>query len=283
MNDKEKIQIASESTKAIHKLISSFTVSMLDTVTKELGSGTLIQVENRVFIATARHCVPTSPNERLWILPERPRSMDDGMLGFVRSKRHPAMDLAFLELTPDSVAEYLPRHQCCTLTNLSNRGYGRANRAIVVCGSPVQFVGGEATKTAPLKAENTAFATVPLTPSEFPTGLPDGLTANPETDIWFEYPTEALHCEKDAAILLTTPKGFSGGGIWDQEFNTNQVWAPTDAKLIGIPSWWDKDQRYACGIQIVHWLRFLWSELEECRPAIEAAFPGESFSTPPAS
>jgi hypothetical protein len=278
MNDKEKIQIASESTRAVHKFIYSFTVSMFDSVELEISSGTLIEVGNRIFVATARHCVPTNPTGRLWILPERPRSMNEGMLGFVRSRRHPTMDLAFLELDPRSVAEYLPGHHCCKLENLSNRGHGRDNRIIAVCGSPVQFANGEGTATAPLRALNIAFSTVPFTRSEFPTLLPANRTANPDTDIFFEYPTEALHFETGAMIALTTPEGFSGGGIWDQGFDTAELWTPAHSKMIGIPSWWWPPQRYACGIQILHWLRLLWSEVEECRTFIEAAFPEESFT-----
>ena len=280
MDDREKIDIASESSIAIHKFVSRFTISLLDTGKRpmELCSGTLVEIGNRVFVATAKHCVPPDPNGRLWILPASPHSMNDGMLGFTRFRRHPHFDVAYLELDCQSCLQYLPSHTPAKLGQLSNVGCGRATRPITVCGSPVQFVGGDGDQATPLKAANTAFSTVPISLNEFPTVPPGYRPADDSVDIFFEYPTEALLLTDRATIGLTTPEGFSGGGVWDQGFETDVIWSVEKAKLVGIASVWNEGERYSRAIQVKHWLRLLWCDVRDCRPDLEVAFPDEHFT-----
>ncbi len=279
MTNTENSMIASQSSLAVHRFVYPSTVSMVDTGSRPraLSSGTLVGLGDRVFVATARHCVPPNPTGRLWIVPHEPRSPSTGMLAFIQFGRHPNLDLAFLELDRQSVTEFLPQHICCELSNLWPCGWGRANRAITICGTPVQFTEGQGTVDVPLNAVNIAFTTAPLTPSEFPT-TPDGdRDADPATDIFFEYPTEGQRSDEGIPISLDSPEGFSGGGIWDQGFARGELWSPANAKLIGVQSSWHAGQRYSRGIQIIHWLRLLWSADETCRPQTEAAFPNEVF------
>lgn len=279
MKDEQKIKIASQSTQAVHAYVSPFTVSMVDIESprNELSSGTLLAVCNRVFVATARHCIPHSATGRLWILPERCQSTNDGMLGFRRVERHPTLDVAFLELDPESLARYLPTHRCCALSSLRFLGCGRPNRIVTVCGSPEQFVEGDGSRVRPAKVLNIAFSSVPYSTDEFPT-VPNGeRVANDAVDIFYEYPQQALRFEHNQEIQLTSPKGFSGGGIWDQAFETERIWSADAAKLIGIQSSWYEPLRYSRGIQIIHWVRLLWDRVEECRDLLRETFAGSNL------
>lgn len=280
MDTDEKLRIAAQSSESIHKYVARFTVSMTDinSAEKYLSSGTLVAILDRVFVATACHCIPHNPNQRLWILPEHCRSMNDGMLAFKSVERHPNLDVAFLELDPQSVSSYLPHHGCCPLSSLKPLGCGRPNRIMTVCGSPTQFVEGDGSREEPAKVLNIGFSSTPFAPEAFPS-VPSGeRPADNEVDIFYEYPQQALRFEDNKDIRLESPSGFSGGGIWDQGFETRQVWSPDSALLFGVQSSWCPSQRYARGIQIIHWLRLVWERVEESRNALHDAFSGVDLS-----
>ncbi|MEQ8853588.1 hypothetical protein [Gimesia sp.] len=281
MDDSQKRKIASVSSESIFKAVSPYTVAMIDIKArpKELSSGTLVQIENRMFIATCKHNIPQNPEKRLWILPSEPENVADGMIGFTSIKRHPILDLGLLEVDSESLHDYLPKKSCCKLEQVRIAGCGRANKTITLCGAPTQFAKGDGTEINPQKTLIMGFSSVPYTPQEFPNVPNTSHDADQEIDIFYEYPEQGFRHDNNEELDLEHPEGFSGGGIWDQGFTEREMWNPSNAKLIGIQSSWFEPERYARGIQIKHWLDLVWNEMPDLRQIIESSFPSENFIT----
>lgn len=171
MNDRSGQEIAAVSSEALLKHIGPHTIGMVDTGNREmpLSSGVLIQIADHVFIATAKHCIPGSPNGRLWVLPGNPRSHAKGMLGFSSIERHESLDLGVLEVDPVSLAENSPGKSPLKLTQVQPLGIGRKEKPMGICGCPVQFYSGEGSATNPGRALMNFYLTTVMAESEFPT------------------------------------------------------------------------------------------------------------------
>lgn len=122
----DKIVIAKQSSQATFRFLNATTITMCDTKDPEfpISSGTLVDIDSRVFVATAKHCIPRDPVGQLWILPDTPRLSAEGMLGFEGVWRHPSLDVGLLELTPDALHNYLPNKKPCSFNKVRPLGMG---------------------------------------------------------------------------------------------------------------------------------------------------------------
>ena len=102
---------------------------------------------------------------------------------------------------------------------------------------------------------------------------PASLNADLGKHIILDYPnTPGVRMDNDNPVMLPNPKGMSGGGLWDQGFENNELWTSESAKLIGVQSSWYPKVRYACVVQIVHWLRLIHANYPDLRAILEAQF-----------
>jgi hypothetical protein len=273
--DAEKQMISAMAGNGLHQHHYQFTIGMFDEEHKELSSGTLVRIEGRIFVATAAHNIPSRPWETLQILPDQPRPthlgiLRPGMTGIDRTH-----DVGFVEIDPAAFAEYFPGKQCCSLGQISIMGIGDSAQLMVLVGTPVQFAEVNRTnKGPPFVAKQITFTSTVLNQTEWPSSFKGGRAIDPAVDVFLKYPTTGTKkLDTGEPLVLTTPHGFSGGGMWSSQMKKGEVWSPSMSQLFAIENSWDDVQRIVRGTQIIHWLNLLRSKNPELREHLQNAFP----------
>jgi hypothetical protein len=243
-----------------------------------LASGTLVSIGDRLFIATASHTVPEDPGTEIWVLSYEPRHSTDTHAPILNRGRCPKddPDVGFLELGTGAAVDYLKK-EVCPIERLAIRGIGGPLRAVLLVGSPGEYIKpkqhiepGTSHPQPALVPLMITYYTIPMMESEWPSSE----NPDPEKDIFLDYPsTPGEQMETGEAMLLPKPHGMSGGGLWDQGFETSEIWTNASVKLIGIQSSWHPGLRYVRCVQIIHWLRLIHSHYEDMRPILERQFP----------
>lgn len=273
--DEEKRKISAMAGQGLHQHLYQLTVSIFDDVKNELSSGTLIGIEGQVFIATAAHNIPSRPSENLQILPDQPRQTPQGILRPGRSGTDRKNDVGFLEIDSDAFAEYFQKKECCSIDRISILGTGDPGQLMVMVGNPRQFAEVNPTNIGPpFVAKQIAFTSTVLNPTEWPSSFQGERAIDPAVDVFMDYPADGItQLETGNPIQLTTPHGFSGGGLWSAQMLSGKVWSPELSRLFAIEVSWDENQRIVRGTQIIHWLNLLRSKVSEFREHLEYAFP----------
>jgi hypothetical protein len=250
-----------------------------------LASGTLVSIGDRLFIATASHAVPDTPDNEIWVLHTEPRLSITPRGSVLKKGRYPKdnPDVGFLELGADAGGDHL-RESACPLEPLAVVGVGRPKRPTLLVGSPKEYLKkkqvGEPGAIG-LEPVMIGYLAVPVQVSEWP----DDLELDPSRHIVLEYPyTLGQRLDSGASIMLPHPEGMSGGGIWDCGFEDDVFWTKQSAKLIGIQSGWCAEApRISYAIQIIHWLRLVHDHYPDLRPALTRHFPELAGTTGTAS
>lgn len=282
MTPDEKLAIAAQSTNALLQHLFGFSVSIIDTADKEdsnewgIFSGTLVEIEDRLFVATASHCVDdlTMPT-RYWLLGDKPAFKADGVPQVLSSHgtANNRPDVGLIELETDSFRAHSSKSGI-PLSRIKAVGLGRDKRAALLIGSPGENVEQETKGAAQgFKAVVMGYTSLPINQSDWPT-----FNANPpldqSIDILMHYPSgtaDTHRTDTGEPVELPNPKGMSGGGLWDQGFDTDELWSTDSAFLFGIQSAWFPDKRYVRAVQVAHWLDLVKSRFPELRDAIENA------------
>lgn len=249
--------------------------------------GTLIAIDDALFVATAGHVIDDNPAGTYWLITQQVSELSDGFVGVVASGRHPRVDVGYLELSRELQNTHLKECTACELSNIAVRQWGREACSVIVVGPPIQHTSlTRDTKTAvTYKASVMTYWSVPIPPSEWSNlRVPNSnsfVPFDPKVDVVLNY------CEDDVVTVadsgpqaLPRPQGMSGGGIWDQDFSKGMVWSASSAKLIGIQSSWFERGRYLRGVQIIHWLNAICSDYPRLRKAIHKAFGTQAASKP---
>jgi len=246
-----------------------------------LATGTLISIGKRLFVATASHVIPTDPYTRIWILGEDRGELPVSRFEIVNRARNAKdrPDVGFFELCVN--ASFISQDQeICTIDRIAIQGVGRPSRPILLIGGPGEWakVIQRSDPSSSEKNSNSIFIptlisylTVPLQKQEWPTAT---LNTDPLINILLPYPeTPASEFESGKSINLPNPQGMSGGGLWDQGFEEGLIWSNESSKLFGIFTEWNEPHRYACAVQIIHWLRLIHSHYPDLRPILDGQFP----------
>ncbi len=277
MDYKTKLKLIEQATGELKPFLFKQSVAFIVTDGKgsaTMASGTLVSIGERLFIATASHAVPElARGETYTFVGEQ---YDSGILQapiLNTGKRMDNLpDVGYLELATNTALEYL-KETACPLNRLAISGVGRPSRPTMLIGNPSEYVKGKEgleDGTSGLVPTMLGYFAIPLMESEW---LGD-VESDPAIHIFLEYPdTPANQFGSDETIMLPDPAGMSGGGLWDYGFEDTTVWTKESAKLIGIQSGWYDDLRYTVVVQIVHWLRLVYSNYQDLRPIMEAHFP----------
>jgi len=273
--DEEKLKISAVTGQGLHQHVYEFTVCIFDEVKKELSSGTLVNIKDRIFIATAAHNIPSRASETLQILPDQPRPKHLGTLRPGWSGTDRTQDVGFIEIDPAAFAVYFPGKQCCSLGRISIMGIGDPAQLMVLVGTPVQFVESNPTDVGPpFVANQIAFTSTVLNQTQWPSNFKGGRAIDPAVDVFLDYPAAGItKLDTGEPLQLTTPHGFSGGGMWSSQMTSGEFWSPDMSQLFAIDNSWDDIQRIVRGTQIIHWLNLLRSKLPEFKEHLERTFP----------
>ncbi|QDT39911.1 hypothetical protein [Stratiformator vulcanicus] len=282
MTLEEKLKIASQSTNVLHQHLFGFSVSIIDTADSEnpeewsIFSGTLVEIEDRLFVATASHCIENLIRpSRYWLLGDIPafKAPEVPQVIATHGTANDRPDVGLIELDPDSFRKISPKTGV-PLSRIKPVGTGRDKRTAQLIGSPSQNVEHEIrAPSRGLKAVVMGYTSLPLNQSDWPT-FNAAPTLDRSIDILMEYPSgtaDTTRMDTGEPVKLPDPKGMSGGGLWDQGFDTDEMWSPDSAFLIGIQSAWFPNKRHVRAVQIAHWLNLIKRRFPELQEAVESA------------
>lgn len=284
MQLQHKLAIATESSQALHKHLSRYAVSVFDTnddpTPQSWGvfSGTLVSIGERVFMATASHCVQTpASSSRYWILGDQPRLKSEGIPVVVAAWSTPNNfpDVGVFELDGVSLANCTPKIPC-PIDRLKISGTGRSDRLASLVGNPGQYLEKESRSSRQgLKAVVISYNSLPIGISEWPRFKADP-ALDQGVDILMHYPSgtgDTTQLDTGLPIELPNPEGMSGGGLWDQGFGIKGVWSVDDAFLFGIQRAWFSHHRFVRAVQIKHWLRLVYQHYPDLHTILDGQFP----------
>ena len=206
-----------------------------------IGSGVLVNVSGRHFVATARHCIKDDVRVGRSIAPlQREGTIGMRPLHIIDRGWHDTLDLGYLEIQDPEVAE-LHWDQLCNDQIVSG--------LVHVVGYPEELV--KLVETVPGKSVDVSLAA-----GIFSTSL------DKETDdrMTFGYPKIGMKYDEAKEIwsesaFPKTPKGFSGGacfGVAEPPGNITQV----QYKLLAIQyAWNERDSVFA--VPIKRWCELL--------------------------
>lgn len=218
-----------------------------------VGSGTLIQIASRLFIATAGHNLAGGPDNCLYMAYSK--GMVYEQLPFIRrrpseNEREPDPDVGYLEISSETAVsmkekEFLP-------LNRIRPFIATWPTRVFLTGFPAEMVPVESA----LKNKFNLSAIGYLTEIRMDSKLPD--QHDESMDIFIDYELNSVFVEKQLGMVMPKPPGLSGGGLWALPINhRSELWRPSDTTLIGIERSWRKDLSCVCCTQIQHWLRLV--------------------------
>jgi hypothetical protein len=230
-----------------------------------IGSATAIQIDGRLFIATAAHVlkdvtgdvdlhiVPSGFSTQRLVAVKRGLSADGG---------HGFPDVAWVEIDPGSAVG-------CHIAflGLDDLGVDKAHdssRAFLIQGYPYSEVGQEELP----KLDFLSIGAMTLSRGE------DSLA--PEVrdgkSMILEYPPHDYHSTDFPA---PPAPGISGGGVWRiGQFDDGQVWDPSQAKLVAINREWRRRDGLLFATPIRFWLETLATAHPELATSIRARLGG---------
>jgi len=265
-------------------VLRPFTVAIItpDTGEENVFSGTIIRVGKRLLIATAAHPVRNADVSLLRPYAPSVKNRQDKQSIFKSLKFHASLDICCLEVDSQFEESYFG-NSFCHLDNIACYGVGRKDKPLLVIGTPSCF-----TKLAKLSMDKSRLQATQLTyltkvieEKECPDFVPEHFKASdPATDIFLQYPKgtgKTFKVASDEAIELPIPRGISGGGLWDLDFNLSELWSPHSAKLIGIQTDWYEETECLRAVQIKHWLRLVYEHFCDLREILIARFGAELF------
>jgi hypothetical protein len=281
MNMPIEQRVAMESSHFLLPHLKKFAISILCTAGSDdqnewgLFSGTLVQVGRHILVATASHTLDDPNPDHYRILSDRPSNKEDWLkitrLGRVENERP---DIGYLEIDPQTLARLLQKSPC-PLSRLSVLKDISRDRLVSVLGNPTVLAKPLNTPQGRvLAAESMCYSTytVPFAELEIPDADPP---LDESIDVFLEYPEapgETVRLDTRVEYPLPNPKGMSGGGLWDQNFE-HGLWSPDSAVLIGIQCGWFESRGYLRAVQVVHWLRLIHEAYEDLRVPLEESAP----------
>jgi hypothetical protein len=193
-----------------------------------MGSGVLVDIRDRRFVATAFHCVDHAVVLTEDVLIPHDNTSPPARIPILNCGGDPDIDIGFLEIDRRSVVRTAHEHYPCTLDQFYI-GTGIPPESIIhICGWPEY--GGR--RIGPNVIERTL------------EGLIAKCLGADTTFLRFQFSGAAGKWnDRDEWIVKPTPspRGFSGGGCWGiTKAKDGDLYAPTKTtKLLAIQSEWD--------------------------------------------
>jgi hypothetical protein len=265
------------------------TIAYVNLKDGKAASGTLIEVGERIFLATTAHSIPRRPVGTLSFVGNTATKIDRNIppiLSYAKEPDYQQRDVAYVELDREFV-EVTFGKAAIPLQRVYPCATGQDNWWTIVAGYPcdeirsIQEVREQAeTKLFTLEcwgnkllmlARWNALGKRHRSPDE-------------RLDVFIPRPIDddfvalgPLQNQKPGQ--LSEPFGMSGGGYWQPNLAlTTRLWSPEHYSLIAIQSHWWGRGRYLQGTQIIHWLRLLWEHQADVRQFLENAFPDHDLA-----
>ncbi len=207
----------------------------VDAGEENVGSGVMVGMDGRHFIATAAHCMKRNPrviiNDDFYVATNG-KIVVNHPVRILRRWSHPDLDIGFLEVGKSLGTEM---------------GEGQLFSGPIL-GGFLHVVGHPTSRIE----VNEPQKEITLVKSVFSTVI----TERTDDSLKLEYPKTGFRFEGDQWIeepFIETPKGFSGGGCFGVSNEGGDV-SVIGYKLVGIQSAWHPTERWVEVVPIRHWL-----------------------------
>ena len=247
---------------------------------REVASGTAVEIEGRVFVATCSHTLPNDA-ARLQFVSKQEHDLGEchsSILGVARtpegSRQVPRPDVGVVELAPNFVSERLSATPI-PLERILPVGPGKERCMTYVAGFPRGAIDQQSVPGGILLSFACHLWAQPPVPIRFWSRVPRSkqLDSSPhaEIDVFLPYDGQrrsVRDLNRHAAQTLYKPHGLSGGGFWQPIIHDQPLWTPDNYGLIAIQSLWPQQGRFLQATQIVHWLNLVASHNPELSETI---------------
>lgn len=197
-----------------------------------LATGTLFEIEGRVFVITARHIFDDVPDLTTLAYPANPIKGGLHTLGSfeILKPKEEHIDVAAIELkSPETISNLRAGWKFLSLSNVASASPETADRAFFLSGYPASLA--KISDSLVKGAFTTAYTQrIPVIPKEAKAPV------SPDLDIFFDYGHDATSLSGNP---VTTPElpGTSGASVWELKPVLDGVWTPEAAtRVVGIQS-----------------------------------------------
>jgi len=189
-----------------------------------LGSGTLVRVNARIFVATAKHLFEGLGDSELITVYWNERDRRAGIHRGQILEAAGDLDLAALPLDVEGADVGIP------LDSVDTTGTPDASELFIISGVPsTGLVCDDASRT--VVAPHWSLGLVALPPDSWPKLNPP---LSPKTDMVFNYSACFALDANGEPMKAVDPHGLSGGGVWRIPVDDNGVWSPLKARLVAV-------------------------------------------------
>jgi hypothetical protein len=193
-----------------------------------MGSGVLIDIQNRRFVATAHHCTDEAVILTDGIIIPRDGSMPAPLIPILNKGSNPALDIAFLELPQTCTIKTAREHRPCTIDQFYIGNKVPPDSIIHLLGWP-------------------QYRAKRLGPNDISRTLEGQMVKFKNADnsrLTFHFAGKAGTWDATGNWTVQdtpSPHGYSGGGCWAiTKAKDDEVYAPTKTtKLLAIQTHWD--------------------------------------------
>lgn len=243
---------------------------------EQVGSGTLVQIGNRMLIATTAHTIPTR-KDRITFVPKLEFHEIERAVTVIDVHKSAYEDVGIIEVEVD--APRLLGMEALQLDRIADLGAGReAARAALIGYPAAQIIPNYQTRI--LQFEGLSISCEPISPIAWG-GIPigrDDSPYDPQAHVFTHYNLDDplfVHPENPSRDeVAPEPFGLSGGGFWQcPESREGKIWSPSMLSLFAIQSSWCKGRKHVKGVQVIHWLQLVADTYPELAAELRCQFP----------
>lgn len=223
-------------------------------------SGPDLGVGNRLFVASAAHCIEHNP---FVVMTCDPYTFPRHPTGFINRSRVPNRDIGFLEIEKDPNTPHLSVERLCPDPPVSNDPLNPSHRPTCVVGFPAHDF-----KRPPghLRLGMTNYETYPVQVSE------------DEYQYTWPLVVGSYRQETDTVVereLNHAPSGYSGGGVWvcNEPPEGRLVLPDHLLTLYAIQSRYQPGERIVKCIPIRYWIKLVFDKYPDLRELLAEQFP----------
>jgi hypothetical protein len=246
-----------------YRSIVSHTVGILhrnaDTGAVAMGSGVLVEIANRLFVATAYHCIEDEPVILVDGMGVDTVNLPTAHVRILDRGGDPQLDIGFLELETGKKIVTEDEHKPCSVSQC------------ILYPEPVNQVFH--LTGCPSFDRTVGQRTI----SQYLSVFAGTVVEMDEDNLYFEFGNQLHHynpaTDTEEAMAVDSPQGFSGGGCWGiTKSKDDELYDPSKTcLLLAIQSGWMRSSRRCRAPLIKRWLRLLARRYRELHPALMEA------------
>jgi len=244
-----------------------------------VGSGTLVQIGDELFLATVAH---TNAEVGSIALVRKAGLMSPEPVRCVIRRvadTRDEFDVGVFQVTTDAVTRV--GLEPISLDRVHDAGWGDPIMQARLIGYPNEWILAAAPLPNLKRFHALAYGCETIEPTRWPSiPLRGRLRIEFDRDIHLvvHYTDDVVSYDDDKLPVpegTPNPKGMSGGGLWQRRNATrdDEIWTASDSCLVGIQSDWLIDAGYLRSIQIIHWLKLVANHFPSLRRDLEKRFP----------